>query len=101
VTFLLVHPGHVKTEMGEAGGRKVGEMPPGWLACVCVLRPCASSPHSLTPRGTHINIHVCTLPQAPMNVDEGVRQTLQNVVLRCGKQDSGHFFNYDGSELSF
>lgn len=23
VTFLLVHPGHVKTEMGEAGGRKV------------------------------------------------------------------------------
>lgn len=21
--FLLVHPGHVKTEMGEAGGRKV------------------------------------------------------------------------------
>ncbi len=27
VTFLLVHPGHVKTEMGEAGGRKVG----GWV----------------------------------------------------------------------
>ena len=31
----------------------------------------------------------------------GVRQTMQNVIMRCGKQDSGRFFNYDGSELAF
>lgn len=47
------------------------------------------------------HVHTWTHIQAPLNVDEGVRQTLQNVVMRCGKQDSGHFFNYDGSELSF
>ena len=60
VTFLLVHPGHVKTEMGEAGGR-----------------------------------------EAPLSVQDGVKQSLQNVILRCGRQDSGRFFNYDGGELSF
>ncbi len=59
-TFLLVHPGHVKTQMGESGSR-----------------------------------------EAPMGVEDGVRQTLQNVIMRCGRQDSGHFYNYDGTELSF
>ena len=60
MTFLLVHPGHVKTEMGQAGGR-----------------------------------------EAPLNVEEGVRESLNNVIFRCGKQDSGLFYNYDGTQLSF
>lgn len=67
-----------KEEEGEEGGRNHDNTKP---------------PSSLVSHTRHM--------KAPLNVDEGVRQTLQNVVFRCGKQDSGHFFNYDGAELSF